>query len=272
MVAITQNFIPGPRLIDGSDLNRMVAQANAGFASAGVQNFVSNSAVSTVGAATLTAAQIISGLITRSGSVAAYTDTTDTAAAIIAAIPGYAVGQTFYLSINNTTAFAETLAGGSGVTLTGNIVIPAGSTGLFLVKITSATAVSMIGVGVSANTSLPDAKFTTAALTAGTIPAASIVGANICYWQNTGTTPGAQTFPTAAVLFAAIPNAYVGMSTIFRVINTGSGTLTLTADAGPTITITGTATIAQNITRDYVITFTSAIAATVQSVGSGVSP
>lgn len=269
---VTQTFIPGPRLIDGSDLNRLVAQANAGFTTAGVQNFVSNTAVSTVGAATLTAAQLITGLITRSGSTAAFTDTTDTAVAIVAALPGYTVGQSFNLLINNTTAFPETIAGGTGVTVTGNIVIPANSTGEVVVKITSATAVSVYMTGASANTALPATKFTTAALTAGTIPAASITGAAMCYWTNTGATPGAQTFPTAATLFANIPNAYVGMSTAFRVINTGAGTLTLTADAGPTITITGTATVAQNVTRDYVLTFTSATAATVQSVGSGVSP
>lgn len=272
MVAITQTFIPGPRLVDGSDLNRMVAQANAGFATAGVQGFLSNTAVATVGAATLTATQLVGGVITRSGSVAAYTDTTDTAVAIVAAIPGYAVGQSWYISIVNTTAFPEAIAGGVGVTASGNLVIPAGSTGLFLSRITSATATTLQGVGISSNTALPYKKFTTAALTAGTIPAASIVGAAMCYWQNTGATPGAQTFPTAATLFAAIPNAYVGMVTGFRVINTGAGTLTLTADAGPTITIAGTATVAQNITRDYTLTFTSAIAATVQSVGSGVSP
>jgi len=119
---------------------------------------------------------------------------------------------------------------------------------------------------------LAPAKFTTAALTAGTIPAASIVGAEHCIWQNTGATPGAQTFPTAATLYAAITGAYVGLVTIFRVVNTGAGTLTLTADAGTTVTITGTATIATNVWREYTITFTSATAATVQSIGSGVSP
>lgn len=31
-VPVTQTFIPGPRLIDGSDLNRMVGQINAAFA------------------------------------------------------------------------------------------------------------------------------------------------------------------------------------------------------------------------------------------------
>lgn len=119
---------------------------------------------------------------------------------------------------------------------------------------------------------LPAAKFTTASLSAGAIPAASITGAALSVWQNTGATPGAQTFPSAATLFAAIPGAYVGMVVMFRVVNTGAGTLTLTADAGATVTLAGTATVATNVWRDYTLRFTSATAATVQSVGSGVSP
>lgn len=238
--------------------------------------YVANTAISTVGAGTLTAAAIVGGLITRSGSTAAFTDTTDTAAAIVAAIETAGgvpeAGMSFYLKIINTTAFLDTLAGGSNVTLAGISAIPGISTLTALVTLTSLTAVSIRGVEVANNAPLPSAKFTTAALTAGTIPAASIVGAEVCYWQNTGATPGAQTFPTAATLYAAIPGAYVGLTTVFRVINTGAGTLTLTADGGATVTLAGTATVAQNVTRDYAITFTSATAATVQSIGSGVSP
>ena len=59
---------------------------------------------------------------------------------------------------------------------------------------------------------------------------------------------------------------------MFRIVNTGAGTLTLTADGGATVTLTGTATVATNVFRDYTLTFTSATAATIQSVGSGVSP
>lgn len=269
---VTQTFIPGPRLIDGSDLTRAFDQVNAGFTDVGLQQQVVSGSLATVGAGTLTGALIANQLLTRTGPTAAFTDTTATAAQIVAAVPGAVVGQAFWLTYINTTAFVGTIAAGSGVTLTGRVVVPANSSARFLVKFTSLSAVAIIGTSVSQNNALPAAKFTTAALTAGTIPAASIVGAAMCYWQNTGATPGAQTFPTAATLFAAIPNAYVGMVTAFRVINTGAGTLTLTADAGPTITITGTATVAQNVTRDYTITFTSATAATVQSVGSGVSP
>lgn len=229
-------------------------------------------AITTVGDGTLTAVGILAGNIVRSGATVAFTDTTATAADIVALIPNATAGQSFRLNISNNTAFLETLAAGVGVTLNGLTLIPGRSTAQFLVTLDSLTAVTIYGMGVASNASLPPSKFTTAALSAGTIPAASITGADLCVWQNTGATPGAQTFPTAATLYAAIPNAFIGMTSIFRVVNTGAGTLTLTADAGPTITITGTATIAQNVWREYQLTFTSATAATVQSIGSGVSP
>src|SRR5437016_14091493 len=56
------------------------------LAAAGVNAASFNTADTTVGAATLTAAEIVGGVITRSGSTAAYTDTTDTAANNIAAL------------------------------------------------------------------------------------------------------------------------------------------------------------------------------------------
>lgn len=116
------------------------------------------------------------------------------------------------------------------------------------------------------------AKFVTAAKTAGTFAVGDITGGCPSILQNTGATPGAQTVRTAAQMFADIPGAVVGGSYPFRIVNTGAGTLTITADAGPTVTLTGTMTIATNIWRDYLLTFTSATAATIQSVGSGVSP
>lgn len=115
-------------------------------------------------------------------------------------------------------------------------------------------------------------QFKTAALVAGAVAAGQLTGADFCVLQNTGAVPGAQTVRTAAQMFADIPGCYVGYSAMFRIVNTGAGTYTLTADAGATVTISGTATIAQNVFRDYVLTFTSATAATIQSVGSGTSP
>jgi hypothetical protein len=55
--------------------------------------------------------------ILRSGPTAAFTDTTDTAANIIAAFPGIAVNDSIILSIGNFTGYDQTIEGGTGVTL-----------------------------------------------------------------------------------------------------------------------------------------------------------
>jgi hypothetical protein len=74
----------------------------------------------TTSAPTLTAAQIIGGLITLSGQTTAQAVTTDTATAILALIPNAQVGQTFELIIQNghTSSGTATLTAGTGVTVT----------------------------------------------------------------------------------------------------------------------------------------------------------
>lgn len=107
-----------------------------------------NTNVATVGAATLTAAAILGGLITRTGvQVAAWTDTTDTAANIIAATLNQSVGSSFLLRIVNPSAYADTLSGGTGVTLSGAGIVAPYSTLELLVTIASATTVTMYGIG-----------------------------------------------------------------------------------------------------------------------------
>jgi hypothetical protein len=68
--------------------------------------------------ATLTAAQLLGGLILHDPTGAG-TDTTDTAANIIAAMQGAAVGQGFYFDLVNIADGNETItvAAGTGVTL-----------------------------------------------------------------------------------------------------------------------------------------------------------
>src|SRR5215469_9280364 len=105
---------------------------------------IMNTAISTVGAGLLTGAAIVGGVITRSGSTSAFTDTTDSAANIIAAIPNSTVGQSWELVLVNTTAFAETLSAGSGVTLSGLAgPVPGNASARFLVTYTASNAVTM---------------------------------------------------------------------------------------------------------------------------------
>lgn len=87
----------------------------------------------TVGAAVLTGAQLVTGIIARTGSTGAYTDTTDSATNIIAALAGngYAPetlqGSSFRCRILNTVAFIETLAAGTGVILGSGVTANAAS-------------------------------------------------------------------------------------------------------------------------------------------------
>jgi hypothetical protein len=113
------------------------------FPSAGVNP--KTTALSTVGAGTITAAAIVAGITLRTGSTSAFTDTTDTAANIIAALlGGPAVGTSWaYVYVNNTVALA-TLAAGSGVTLTGAVPVMPNSSATFLMTYTGAGAISML--------------------------------------------------------------------------------------------------------------------------------
>lgn len=106
--------------------------------------------ITTVGNGTLTAAAIVGGIIQRTGPTAAYSDATDTAAAIITAIgPAAFIGQSFIVTIKNATGFDQTLTQGIGVTLPTNVVVPAFSEANYLVRLTSLSAVTFSHVGAS---------------------------------------------------------------------------------------------------------------------------
>jgi len=115
-----------------------------------------NSSLTTVGSGTITAAQVVSGILNRTGPTGAFTDTTDTAANIIAALignynynttsvagvssgNGAQNGTTFRLSYINSVAFAMTLAAGTGVTLGANSAVAASSVKDYLVTVTNGT-------------------------------------------------------------------------------------------------------------------------------------
>lgn len=231
---------------------------------------VFNTNISTAGAGTLTGAAIAGGQITRSGAPAAFSDATDTAAAIVAAIPNAAAGMSFYLVLDNTTAFPETITAAGGITLSGFTIVPANSTARFLVTLTSLAAVAIQGVSVASNIVVPGVQYDTLNATVGTLAAGKITGAAFTVLLSTNATPGAQTTRTAAQMLADIPGARVGFSYVLRILNSGAGVFTLTGDSS--VTVTGTPTIAQHVYEDFAVTFTSSTTATIQSIGSGVQP
>lgn len=83
------------------------------------------------------------------------------------------------------------------------------------------------------------------------------------------------TTDTAANIIAAIPVAqrYNGATYRLRVINESSGAFAWTIAGGTGVTVNGTATVAQNAWRDFIVTLTNVAtgsqAVALQSIGTG---
>lgn len=223
-------------------------------------------ALATVGAGTITGAGIAGGVTNRTGSTTAFTDTTDTAANIIAAIPNAAIGQSLdYIYYNNTPGLA-TITGGTGVTVTGGLVA-ANSWTEFVLTYTAAGTITMVAVAAGPNVQLPASQYVTAAGQSTTLTGAQVAGANWVNYDNTGTTPANLQMPTAANLIAAIPNAEVGFNYMLAIRNSSGSANTATITTNTGITLTGTMTIAQTVTRLFNVSITGAATVTVQSMG-----
>jgi len=106
--------------------------------------------VTTAGAVTYTAAQLLGGLILRDPAGAGRTDVAPTAAQIIAALNKPTTGASFEFVIRNTADAAETITlGGSpaGITYSGTMTIAQNNTKKFLAVVTSPTAVTIYSLG-----------------------------------------------------------------------------------------------------------------------------
>ena len=109
-----------------------------------------------------------------------------------------------------------------------------------------------------------------------TIPANNVDGGGVAETALalTGTLAGAANaqMPTVAALVAVQPAFAPGASFKSRVINLSSGAFTWTITTNTGWTLNGAMTIPQNTWRDFYITFTSATAAVLQTVGTGIAP
>ena len=118
----------------------------------GINDAVSRSTTvttkSTAGAATYTAAELIGGLILRDPAGADRSDVSPTAALIVAAIAGAAVGSSFEFVIRNTADADETitLTAGAGVSLSGTMTVKRYNSRRFLAVCTN------VGAGTEAVT------------------------------------------------------------------------------------------------------------------------
>lgn len=229
---------------------------------------LTNTAITTVGAGTLTAASIFGALITRSGPTGAYTDTTDTAAAIIALLGGDAVGTDFVLTVRNTVAFPATIAAGTGVTLAGNIVIPPLTTAEFLVNLTTATTITITGMGqMPIVGTLFEASTALTTVGAGTILAAAF--ASLLCTRTGPTVAYTDTTDTAANIIAAIPNWQIGGSYEFLYLNQTNFKGTLAGGTG--VTASGLLVCPPNGWLRALVTYSAAGAVTFNGLVSDVS-
>lgn len=198
------------------------------------------SSLTTVGAGTITAAMVVGGILSRGGAQAgaAFTDTTATAAAIIAALPdGAPVGTTFGFTYENNTNGEATLAAGVGVTLSGNVIIPPNTFGIYLLNKTGAAAVSFTFMYGAPVAPLAPVKVSNDSVTnSATFNVSGFVNAQLAVITATGTNPVLPKAPPAAQIIAAMANAQVGLTTQVLIRNSVSGaSFTLTGFAGTAV-------------------------------------
>lgn len=222
--------------------------------------------VSTAGAATQTVAQYVGGLILRDPNGASRTDTTPTAALIVAAISGAVADGAIRVIIENTADAEEniTLSAGAGVTLDPtSIVISRGERRELLVRVTNATssseAVTIYDLSYRASndrgmrqTTPTDGGDTAYTITAAAVKAGVVYGAvgQARTW----------TFDTAANILAVFPNARVGDTIEVVVINNATGNYTITVAVPASITNIGLAghlAVTQNTRSRYLLRFTN---------------
>jgi Zn-dependent alcohol dehydrogenase len=181
---------------------------------------------------------------------------------------GLTQAQTSQLSVGMAVsgtgiAASSTIASvqpGTGVTLNNNMTATATNIAITFAPTVSITAITQA-------ISLPSYKYVAVTANTSTLVAGDITGATeVVLNTSTQATPTFTT-RTAAQMIADIPNAQIGMTWKVTVLNRNSGTLTMAAGSG--VTITGTATIATVNWKDFICTYTAADTIVMQVGASG---
>lgn len=239
------------------------------------QNFTST-AISTAGAGTLTAAALVGDQILRTGPVAAYTDTTDTAALIVAAFPGGLAAGSNIVRIKNATAFVQTLAAGTGVTLPATVVIPPFSVGIYALVPASTSAVTFthletVPIANGQNSSAP-ALTALSTVGAGTITAGGIAGGLTARSGSQSFTGFTDTTDTAVAIIAAAVNIVnkIGTAFAYRYVNNTNAPATIAGGVG--VTVSGVTVVPANSWADFLITYTAAATLTMVGTALGYFP
>ena len=231
-------------------------------------NDVPSSLATTTGTV-IPAADLLTGLLNRTGPTAAFTDTTDTAANIVSTLGGI-TGGSFRIDIKNFTAFPMTLAAGNGVTISSGTIINPYSVAEFLVVLTSATAVTFNHV-LDAPLAVAQEGSITALSTvgAGTITAASFASGFTTRSGAQSGTPFTDTTDTAANIIAACAQLLgkIGASLLYAYGNQTNAVATITGGTG--VTVSGITTVAPNTEVEYLVTYTAANTLTVVGIQTG---
>jgi len=88
---------------------------------------------------------ILGGLYVRSGTNTNRTDTTDVATAILATMPEMNIGSVYMFLVGNQTTNTLVIAGGTGVTASGNLSVLTLTTKWFMLTKTSETTMTLEG-------------------------------------------------------------------------------------------------------------------------------
>lgn len=136
---------PIRRGVDQQDIFGVVASLTRDAALAGFER----SNVSNGSGVTLTAAQVLGGYIERDGAVAV-SDALPTAALFLAAVPDMEINDCRLLIIRNANTGTLTITAGTNFTLVGTATIPTVNTGVFIIRKTSATALTATRLFVAA--------------------------------------------------------------------------------------------------------------------------
>lgn len=226
--------------------------------------------ISTVGAGTLTAAAIAGGVVNRTGSVAAYTDTTDTAANLLLQLPTFVQNSSKRILFKNTVNFAETITAGNNVTMAGQTIVPANSVMTALIVRTDANTATptftITGLYSSPITVLPFPVAT--ALTtngAGTVTAAGIVGQFTTRSGISSGTAASDTLDLATNIIAAAIDGVVGQSFVWTYVNNTNAVMTILTNTG--VTLTGSVVIPPGNSAEFLVTIATGTTVTVQGLG-----
>jgi len=262
--------VVGSRASDGSSRAISTTFQASGISSAAHQVEVEDS----VGIE-FTPEEVLAGIINRSGTTDAFSDTLPSAADWQEAWAGGTVGSSYLLSLRNQTAFLQTLEDGTGTSVQtgiGTTSIPPTSCATFLVVWGDDGGVALYPIAISPIQLFAKITQNTMNATTGALDPALLTGAEQVFLLSTNSTPGAQQMPAASDLLNTSPGAYPGSAWRLRIMNSGAGTLTVTADEDDTVTLVGAMTVPTNKFRDFILELTDndpTWTATLTSVGHG---